>query len=160
MFSGYFIFRNECWKCQSRLQPLIRLRHSPAVSLAESNICISWWLKIQNKTKKPAFTQDKYSDFKMLKLLGDLVRNCILLKNGVGELGYPSQSLASYLDLLIFFLLCLFLCVLRQGINIWSRLAWNSWLSCLSLWGSRSQHTCSLPCLLLVRLACRKGNAA
>lgn len=55
----------------------------------------------------------------MLKLLGDLVRNCILLKNGVGELGYPSQSLASYLDLLIFFfLLCLFLCFLRQGINI------------------------------------------
>lgn len=75
--------------------------------------------KIQNKTKQKTqhVTQDKYSGFKMFKLLSDLVYNYILLKNGVVELGYPSQSLACYLDLLIF-LLCLFLCFLRQVINI------------------------------------------
>lgn len=53
----------------------------------------------------------------MLKLLGDLVRNCILLKNGVGELGYPSQSLASYLDLLIFFFFALFVSLCSKTRN-------------------------------------------
>lgn len=59
--------------------------------------------KIQNKTKQKSrhVTQDKYSGFKMLKLLSDLVRNYILPKNGVGELGYPSQIFACYLGLLI-----------------------------------------------------------
>lgn len=57
--------------------------------------------KIQNKTKNPACYTDKYSGFKMLKLLSDLVRNYILPKNGVGKLGYPLQILACYLDLLI-----------------------------------------------------------
>lgn len=59
--------------------------------------------KIQNKTKQKSrhVTQDKYSGFKMLKLLSGLVRNYILPKNGVGELGYSSQILACYLGLLI-----------------------------------------------------------